>query len=340
MHVRLDTEKKLYLVRDVYIIASTNTDVPTHYGKWLSAAFDRGHVDVKLYANPRYAMRVSLRNFDVRGYVFYSKNYGPFLPILSKFGGRPVICIFTVGDAPALGARVPSLTSLCLQARELIRQLGSDRVIWKLPPLMFDAYGKLLFSADLLSAADGMVQSGIKLCLLELYSSRFHPEEMRARLRENGLKVISDYEESQCAESLDQLIRTLRTNHHLKILENSESLFPDFRVSDIEDRVNCVDIGRMTMPCPTQCLYCDTNYTLNYANDGKKRRTLNVSTEGLSRGLEACLEAKGVSLNCPSGESYSPYNVELRARFHLSDGRPALVNVIGDDSDQPRAYIE
>jgi hypothetical protein len=64
------------------ISASYKTDIPTFYGEWFKNRLDAGYCRM---VNPynRRAHRVSLERDAVDGFVFLTKNLGPFLDKLA-----------------------------------------------------------------------------------------------------------------------------------------------------------------------------------------------------------------------------------------------------------------
>jgi hypothetical protein len=327
-------------VRDVYIVASTNTDIPNYYGRYLKDAQSSGAISLKLYGAPASRLTVSLREGDVRGYIFYSKNYGPFLNQLDAYRGLPLRFIFTIGDAPVLRARVPRREILLSQIHALAEQFGISAVIWKIPPLMFDKQGILLFEDKIIEAARDIRGVGVGACLIENYSARFHPSEMRARMKAAGLGMVSEYRDTRSAIHIGNLIQRLQEEFGFHVLDRSDKLFDDFVVDDIENRINCIDVGRMTMPCPTRCVYCDTNYTSNFANDDRRRRQIAMDRNGLSSGLEAYLSSEALSVAGGTDNLYSPHMIELRARYSLAGVGEVIVNIVGDPRGGHRAYVD
>lgn len=338
-------------VRDVYLIASTNTDIPTYYSPWLRERIRLGEVELPAYGDPNTAIRVSLRAQDVKGWVFYSKNYGPFIRRCAEWIDRPAIFFFTLGDSEVFQPRLPPLAVLLEQAAALVERFGAQAVIWKLPPLMFNSAGELIYAERLPAIAAAMRDLGVTSCMAEIYSSGFHPREMKRRLRACGADDVFEGESNAMWRSLAHVLAELRDNFGLAPLANDALLFPDFRVDDIENRVGAVDIGRMGMPCPTKCLYCDTNFTVNYDVRGERRETIDMDPEGHSLGLERYFASLGLKVSpAPrmADGRISPYAVELRAQVALRgdpkdrDGRSErslLVNLIGDAGDLRRAYV-
>ena len=77
------------------------TDIPTFYGEWFENRLDAGYCKM---VNPynRKAYRVSLVPDDVDGFVFWTKNAGPFLGKLAVVSerGYPFIVQYTINGYP------------------------------------------------------------------------------------------------------------------------------------------------------------------------------------------------------------------------------------------------
>ena len=83
------------------VSASYRTDIPAHYGAWFLRRLDAGFAMVASpYGGPDY--RVSLAPGDADGFVFWTRNAGPFLPVLEevKRRGFPFVVQFTITGTP------------------------------------------------------------------------------------------------------------------------------------------------------------------------------------------------------------------------------------------------
>jgi len=120
------------------ISVSRRTDVPALHGPWFVAQLDQGYADCR---NPfgGTVRRISLAREEVTGFVFWSKNFTPFVPVLDEVARRgfPFYCLFTITgldaplepDLPPLPERLACFTDLC-------RRFGPDRVVWRFDPIV------------------------------------------------------------------------------------------------------------------------------------------------------------------------------------------------------------
>jgi hypothetical protein len=66
------------------ISASYKTDIPAFYGDWFINRLRAGYCRMVNPYNRNQIVRISLRREDVDGFVFWTKNIGPFLDKLAE----------------------------------------------------------------------------------------------------------------------------------------------------------------------------------------------------------------------------------------------------------------
>ncbi|MGQ0675300.1 MAG: DUF1848 domain-containing protein [Rhodospirillales bacterium] len=121
------------------VSASYRTDIPAHYGAWFLNRLKAGFCRV---ANP-YGGKpatVSLRAGDVDGFVFWTRNPGPFAPALRELRalGLPFVVQFTVTGYPrALEAGVQKAARAVAQFKSLARRYGPRGAVWRYDPILF-----------------------------------------------------------------------------------------------------------------------------------------------------------------------------------------------------------
>jgi len=123
------------------VSASYRTDIPAFYGDWFRRRLAAGHVEVRNpYGGP--ATRVRLDPEAASGFVFWTRNAGPFLPVLDSLAraGRPFMVQFTVTAYPrVLEPKVPAPEPALAQIRELAARFGPGVVVWRYDPVLFSA---------------------------------------------------------------------------------------------------------------------------------------------------------------------------------------------------------
>ena len=120
------------------VSASYRTDIPAYYGDWFLERLKAGFCRV---TNP-YGGKpgiVSLKPGDVDGFVFWTRNPGPFTPALKqlKARGLPFVVQFTVTGYPrALEAGVQKNERAAAQFKSLARKFGPRAAVWRYDPVV------------------------------------------------------------------------------------------------------------------------------------------------------------------------------------------------------------
>jgi len=121
----------------VIISASRSTDIPAFYAEWFMKRLDEGYCK---WVNP-FNKRPQYVSFEkARAIVFWTKNARPMFKYLKKLDSKNInyYFTFTVNDyeAEGLEPKVPSLESRIETFKELSKNIGKKRVIWRFDPLI------------------------------------------------------------------------------------------------------------------------------------------------------------------------------------------------------------
>ena len=266
------------------ISASRRTDIPAFYMPWL---IDRMRAGLVKYPNPRtgQSYTISLMPEEVHSFVFWSKDYRPFLSHLREVTDRGYrfYCHYSVTGVPgSLEPRVPDWRSSVETFRELAARTSPRHVLWRFDPILFAdefrAEHCLARFRDIATALVGTTRRcyfsfavfyGKVRRKLEKAGVRFSDpslEEKRALLE--GMAGIAD----ECGIVLhsccdDALVGTRVRKAHCVDGDLLAELFPDRpRISLCKPtRKGCGctasrDIG-VYDTCPHGCLYCYANHS-------------------------------------------------------------------------------
>ncbi|HEX4591883.1 MAG TPA: DUF1848 domain-containing protein, partial [Gemmataceae bacterium] len=113
--------------------ASYKTDIPTFYGDWFINRLRAGYCKT---LNPynRHVIRVSLRPEDVAGFVFWTKNLGPFLGHLAEVYNRgfPFVVQHTINGYPrVLEQAVVDPAKSVEHVRRVAETYGPRVCVWR-----------------------------------------------------------------------------------------------------------------------------------------------------------------------------------------------------------------
>lgn len=123
------------------ISASRRTDIPSFYPEWFANRVREGFVCVRNPMNIHQVSRVSLDPALIDCIVFWTKNPAPMLPHLDAFSDYTYYVQATLtGYGHDVEANLPDKHKVLLPAfKELSRRIGSERVIWRYDPILFNA---------------------------------------------------------------------------------------------------------------------------------------------------------------------------------------------------------
>ncbi len=121
------------------ISASYTTDIPTFYGEWFMNRLHAGFCKmVNPYGGQIYTIDLSPAQVD--GFVFWTKNIGPFLqhlPAIQELG-YPFLIQHSINGYPsALESRVINYAHTLNAMRQLAQAYGPQRLIWRYDPILF-----------------------------------------------------------------------------------------------------------------------------------------------------------------------------------------------------------
>ncbi|MBF0166316.1 MAG: DUF1848 domain-containing protein [Alphaproteobacteria bacterium] len=118
--------------------ASYRTDIPAFYGDWFRNRLKAGYVRIE---NP-YGGKpstLSLRKPDVDGFVFWTRNIEPFLPVLDALCTQayPFIVTQTLTGYPkALEERMADANRAIRAMRQVAERFGPRVLVWRYDPIL------------------------------------------------------------------------------------------------------------------------------------------------------------------------------------------------------------
>jgi len=123
------------------VSASYKTDIPALYGRWLLNRLDAGYCKV---INPygRQIVTVPLTRASVDGFVFWTRNAGPFMDALAEVRARgfPFVAHYTITGYPrALEAAVIERERAVRNLREIAEAYGPEAAVWRYDPVVFSS---------------------------------------------------------------------------------------------------------------------------------------------------------------------------------------------------------
>jgi hypothetical protein len=119
------------------VSASYKTDIPALYGQWFMNRLKTGFCRVTNPYNQK-AFDVPLDRESVDGFVFWTRNIGPFLTSLTEIRrlGYPFYVQYTITGYPnAIDRSVPDADRMIRQFKQLNIDFGHKSTVWRYDPI-------------------------------------------------------------------------------------------------------------------------------------------------------------------------------------------------------------
>jgi hypothetical protein len=226
------------------VSASYKTDIPAFYGKWF---LNRLHAGYCLMAHPfdrRKIKRISLVRNDIDGFVFWTKNVGPFLPNLKIVAGMgfPFAIQYTINAYPrTLEYSVTDPTRSIDLAKQIAEEYGPKVLVWRYDPIVFSSATPVESHLDnfewIASRLEGVTDE-VVISFAQIYDKT--QRNMDAAGREFGFSW-EDPGDTQKRDLARKLLASARC-HRMRLTICSQ---PHLLGSDLED-AHCVDARRFT----------------------------------------------------------------------------------------------
>lgn len=225
------------------ISASYRTDIPAFYGEWLMNRIRVGYCKaVNPYGGQVY--RVSLLPQDVDGFVFWTKNLGPFLPHLSEIRRRayPFIIQYTINGYPrTLEVSVTDARKSVEHLKQVVAQFGPGTAVWRYDPILVTSLTPLDFHRQnflsLARALEGLVDE-VVISFAQVY--RKTQRNLERESRRAGLTWEDPHEEQKRAFAQELVSMAQACGIQLSICSQRQYLVPGARAA------RCVDAERLS----------------------------------------------------------------------------------------------
>ncbi|WP_028878139.1 DUF1848 domain-containing protein [Terasakiella pusilla] len=259
------------------ISASYKTDIPAFYARWFVNLLRAGFCQT---INPynQNVQTISLSPVDVQAYVFWSRNYQPFLDmgVLEELG-KPFVCQMTILNYPRwLEVSTIAADKALDQVRHLSGRFGPKAVVWRYDPIVVNERLTVdwhlenfaVLARQLAGHVDEVVVS-----FLQVYQKtkrNFMAQEidfpdMRREEKQNLLRALHQIAQSHqmtltlCAQP-DLLIDPVQASACIDVQRLESLSGRGVMVSKKPHRAECGcaasrDIGEYDT-CPHGCFYC------------------------------------------------------------------------------------
>lgn len=225
------------------ISASYKTDIPAFYGEWFMNRLQAGYCKV---VNPynRQLNHVNLQPDKVDGFVFWTKNIGPFTKHLPEVQlmGFPFIIQHTINSYPrALEKAVIKKETAIEQVRRISDRFGPRVCVWRYDTIINSSVTPREHHLETFSQTARALEGAVDEVVISF--ARFYQKtqrNMRIAGEENGF-VWSDPDD-EWKNSLAIELASIAASHQIKLTVCGQPQRP----SATCDEAHCVDAIRLS----------------------------------------------------------------------------------------------
>jgi DNA repair photolyase len=267
-----------------YISVSRRTDIPRFYTNDFFTAWEQGHITYNGGYGRSYT--VSLEQKDVLGYIFWSKDYTPFInhpSFLKLIEKNNAIFHYTINNAPDLEQNIAPLEERLATLSKLCNLVGNKRVLWRFDPIC--KYRTPCTSIQTTTSAffkllPQIAAMGISRCYFS-FMSHYAKQKQRNVIfedfsleerKEIGLKMLEaarpyDIDLYNCCnQEIVSLVQEIKQAHCVEdeLLRETDRFGIHPKLSHKPTRKGCGcyesrDIGSYSQVCNYRCVYCYAN---------------------------------------------------------------------------------
>lgn len=280
------------------ISASRRTDIPAFYGDWFMRRVEEGFAG---WENPFGGQKIltSLRSEDVMAYVFWSKNYQPFMKHLQKVKntGIPVMFNYTITGLPHIfECNLIEPHKALSNLKELSDIFSPEHVNWRYDPIVISNITDENFHLHNFRSLAENLSGYVTRCYFS-FAIMYGKVERNFEKFQNENSVVISAPDNLWRLSLARKLTDIAQEYNIQMYTCcGDYLLADTRIKkahcvdgDILKKLyqNCADtnerptrkecgctestdIGKYDT-CPHGCIYC-------YANINKERATKLFST--------------------------------------------------------------
>lgn len=263
------------------ISASRRTDIPNYYSDWFYNRIKEKYVYVRNPMNYHQVSKISLSPEVVDCIVFWTKNPESMMSRLEELEGYHYYFQFTLtGYGNEIECHVPNKKNKMLSVfTRLSQQIGSNRVIWRYDPILFNEVYTKEYHIKAFEQIAGALKGAADKCVISFIDKY---RKNKRELDKLKLKFLDDMEWSDFVQQLSNIaknnkmeIATCAENIDLSAYGISHNSCIDQQLiesiigcrlkaeKDRNQRLECgciesIDIGSYNT-CKNGCIYCYAN---------------------------------------------------------------------------------
>ncbi|NVJ92645.1 MAG: DUF1848 domain-containing protein [Methylocystaceae bacterium] len=219
------------------VSASYKTDIPAFYAPWFSHRLKAGFCKMVNPYNQKIT-HISLQPYDVQGFVFWSRNYQPFMDrnILEDIK-RPFTCQMSVMNYPRQLDKATIAASKAIeQIHHLAARFGPRCVVWRYDPIVLSPLTPIKWHVEnfaMLAAAIAPSVDEVIVSFMQLY------RKTAKNFKTAGIEEIDVSVQTQ--QNLLLQLHEIASTHGIKLTLCAQ---PELLITPIEASA-CIDVKRL-----------------------------------------------------------------------------------------------
>lgn len=297
------------------ISVSRRTDIPAFYGDWLMNRLNKGFAG---YVNPFGGSKhfVSLSPENVSCFVFWSKNFEPFMDKLKEIHLRGYNCYFqfTINALPKIFESNVVETSTAIETlKDISRMTSPEHINWRYDPVVITEFTDDCFHLKNFQSIASTLEGYVERCYFSFPT--FYGKVKRNMAifkKEKGVEILDPDEDFKI--DLAHQLAEIAYQHGISM----NSCCGDYLVGGKVEKAHCVD-GEVI-----SSLFFDDNYTYKLKP---------------SRAECGCAESTDIGAydTCPNGCIYCYANVnkqKAQGAYEKHDLRSAFLGHSYEESER------
>ena len=188
------------------ISASYKTDIPAFYGDWFMNRLNAGYC---LMRNPYSGKitRVELAREAVDGFIFWTKNLGPFVKNLNEVQRRgfPFMVQYTINGYPReLEVSVVEAAKAADQVRQVSDRFGKDVVVWRYDTILLTSLTPVEFHLENFERIAKLLRGYTNECVISF-------AQIYRKTKRNLDRAAAEEDFTWREPANEERLRTLRT---------------------------------------------------------------------------------------------------------------------------------
>lgn len=219
------------------ISASYKTDIPAFYARWFVNRLRAGFCQTLNPYNQN-VQTISLSPVDVQAYVFWSRNYQPFLDMGVLEGlGKPFVCQMTILNHPRwLETSTIASHKAVDQVRQLSARYGPKAVVWRYDPIVVNERLSVDWHLENFTALARQLAGYVDEVVVS-FLQVYHKTQRHFAAQDIDLPELDALEKKNLLRALHQIAKA----HQMTLTLCAQ---PDLRVDPVQASA-CIDVQRL-----------------------------------------------------------------------------------------------